>query len=500
MEPDRPVALVVMDGMGVRDVESDNAVAQADTPHLDDLFDTEPYTELAAYGPAVGLPEGYIGNSEVGHLHIGAGRTIPQELVRINEMIADGTFAESEALQDAAATAREEDVTVHVMGIVSDGGVHGHIDHIEALIGFFADAGCDVETHAFLDGRDVEPKSAAEYLERIEAKAAAAGTGHLGSFMGRYFAMDRDENWDRTAVAYDALVSGEGHEAADWEAGLAERYRHDRNDYFVEPVLLPGFEPIEPGDVVVFANWRKDRARQLSRAFLFDDFPHFETMDGDVTFVTMMEYEDDFPNPTVLTEQVVETTVGEVLSGAGLSQLRLTESQKRPHVTYFFDGQREAPWSGVDTQIFKSANVAAYDEKPEMEADKITAHAEEVMREGTHDFVLINYPNGDLVGHTGDLDAAITAVETVDTMVGRLADAAREHGYTLILTSDHGNCEEMTGRYETSHTLNPVPFCIVDDDLRGQELGAGGLVNIAATVFHLMGLDAPDVMDDDLFA
>ncbi|MDY6776700.1 MAG: 2,3-bisphosphoglycerate-independent phosphoglycerate mutase [Candidatus Nanohaloarchaea archaeon] len=493
----RDVVLVVVDGVGIRQEEEGNAVKMADTPNMDRLFSENPYTELEAYGEAVGLPEGYIGNSEVGHLHIGAGRVIPQELVRINEAIEDGSFFEDPALEDAAEKAKDNDGTVHVMGIASDGGVHGHIDHFLALMEFFAGEGCEVESHPFLDGRDVQPKSAPEFLERIQEKAEEIGTGHIGSLMGRYYAMDRDENWGRTEKAYNALVRGEGHEAASWGEGLESRYGEDRNDYFVEPVILDGFEPVEEGDVVVFSNWRKDRARQLSKAFLEPGFDHFDTEDpSKFHFVSMMRYEDDLDNPTVIEEEVVDTTLGEVLERTGVKQLRLSESQKRPHVTYFFDGQREAPFDGMDTKIFPSAKVPSYDEKPEMEADSITSYAEDSMEEGEYGFILINYPNGDLVGHTEDLEAAVEAMETVDEMVGRLADSARENGYTLIVTSDHGNCEEMTGDYSTSHTLNDVPFCVVGAP--GLDLEEGGLNRVGPTVLDLMGIEPPEVMDTSL--
>ncbi|MFB6265620.1 MAG: 2,3-bisphosphoglycerate-independent phosphoglycerate mutase [Candidatus Nanohaloarchaea archaeon] len=492
------VVLVVMDGVGVREEEDRNAVKIADTPNLDRIFSTNPYTELEASGKVVGLPPGYMGNSEVGHLHIGSGRTVPQELLRINRMIGDGSLFEEEALKDAAEHAREEDSTVHVMGIASDGGVHGHIDHFLALMEFFSEEGCDVESHPFLDGRDVPPRSADRYLERVEEEADELGNGEIGSFMGRYYSMDRDNNWGRTEKAYNALVHGQGHEASDWEEGLEERYGEDRNDYFVEPVILDGFEPVQNGDVVVFSNWRKDRARQLTEAFVDRGFERFETEElPDLFFVSMKQYRDDFDNPSVLEEETVETTLGEVLSRKELEQLRLTESQKEPHVTYFFDGQREKKFPGTDTKIFKSADVPSYDEKPEMEAEKITSHAEKVMENGTYDFVLLNYPNGDLVGHTSDLEAAVEAVETMDQMVGRLEGSAEENGYTLIITSDHGNCEDMTEENETSHTLNDVPFCIVNGG--GKNLRRGGLVNVAGTVLDLLGLETPGVMEDPLF-
>ncbi|MDY6773566.1 MAG: 2,3-bisphosphoglycerate-independent phosphoglycerate mutase, partial [Candidatus Nanohaloarchaea archaeon] len=376
------VVLAVLDGIGIREEREGNAFLQAETPNLDRMFSQEPYTELKAWGEAVGLPQGYMGNSEVGHLHIGAGRTVPQELVRINRMIDNGKLRGKKAVKEAVRHVGENGSTVHVMGIVSDGGVHGHIDHFLALMEAFASEGLEVETHAFLDGRDVPPKSADRYLEQVEERAEELGTGELGSFMGRYYAMDRDGNWSRTEKAYRALVEGEGHEAESWREGLEERYSQDRNDYFVEPVILEGFEPVEEGDVIIFTNWRKDRARQLTEAFLDPDFDRFETESlQDVLFVSMKQYRDDFDNPHVIEEVRVEDTLGEVLSRNGRRQLRLTESQKEPHVTYFFDGQREKKFPGTDLKIFDSADVPSYDEKPEMEAKRITEHAEEAVEE-----------------------------------------------------------------------------------------------------------------------
>lgn len=496
------VVLVVMDGIGNAPPGEGNAVSRADTPILDRLFADYPYTELSASGPAVGLPDGYIGNSEVGHLHIGAGRVIPQELVRINKAIADGSFFTNQTLEDAAAYAREHDSTVHVMGIASDGGVHGHIDHMKALIRCFAEKGCEVRTHAFLDGRDVGPKTADRYLADLEETADKYGTGHIASFMGRYYAMDRDNNWQRTQEAYNCLVRGEGRKAADTDAGLEEAYRNDRNDYFVNPTIIDEHSiTVSEHDVVVVSNYRKDRARQLTSAFV-TDFDRFPTTNLDLRFVTMMRYKDSFDNPVVFDRFEVEHTLGDIISEHGMAQLRVTESQKEPHVTYFLNGQREADIAGEDVHIFPSAKVASYDEKPEMEAETITDDAVSTMENEEYEFLFINYPNCDLVGHTGDIDAAITAVETVDAAVGRLVDAAREHGYALVLTSDHGTCETMLdeeGNMHTAHTLNSVPFCIVDDTLQDVTLrDGGGLANIAATVLDLLDLPADEAMDASL--
>lgn len=495
----RNLCLVVLDGLGIAPPGEGNAFARADTPTLDQFFAQYPYTELDASGPAVGLPDGYIGNSEVGHLHLGAGRVIPQELVRINTAIAEDRFCSQDALQAAARYAREHDSTVHVMGIASDGGVHGHIDHIHALVRCFAGHDLDVKVHAFLDGRDVPPTSAARYLEELSATAAAEGTGEIASFMGRYYAMDRDQNWDRTERAYRALVHGEAHTTDDVNDGVQERYRENRNDYFIEPTIVSdSFAPVSEDDVVIFSNYRKDRARQLSAAFIAADFDRFET---DATerpyFVSMMRYRDDFETPVVFERAVVEHTLGDILAEHGIDQLRLSESQKEPHITYFLNGQREPDLPGETVKVFPSAKIPSYDEKPEMEAEKITSYAVDAMADDGYGFIFINYPNADLVGHTGDIEAAIRAVETVDDAVSRLAAAARDNDYTLVLTSDHGTCETMLdeeGNMHTAHTLNKVPFCIVDDTLSGIELGRGGIANIAPTVLELMGINADDEM------
>lgn len=484
--------LAVLDGIGIQDEEEGNAVVQADTPNLDRLFSRFPYTELEAYGPAVGLPEGYIGNSEVGHIHLGAGRVIPQELKRINDAIEDGSFFENDTLKNAAEHATKEDRTVHVMGIASDGGVHGHLHHVLALIQFFAREGCEVRTHPFLDGRDVEPESAEPYLERIQEVAEATGTGAVASIMGRYYAMDRDGNWGRTEKAYRALVYGEGRSAGSVDEAMQTARREDRNDYFVEPTLVEGFNGIDEGDVIVFSNYRKDRARQLTEALNASDVDEFPVEGDAFHFVSMMPYTDRFDVPTVFDQQRVENTLGEVVSRAGVKQLRVSESQKEPHVTYFLDGQREERFPGTDVRIFPSADVDAYDEKPEMEASEITDHVVAAMEEGEHGFIFINYPNCDLVGHTGDLEAAVEAVETVDGQAGRLAEAATQNGYALVLTSDHGTAEELVGTYETSHTLNDVPLCVVGSDL--EEVDGEGLSDVAPVVLELLDIPIPEEM------
>lgn len=495
------VVLVVLDGVGIAPDSDRNAFTAADTPVLDELFGTYPYTELSASGPAVGLPDGYMGNSEVGHLHIGAGRIVEQHLLRINRAINDGSLFDRDAVRDTVDHVRETGGTIHLLGLASDGGVHAHIDHLCALLRFFGEQNVDVVTHAVLDGRDVPPESAEQYLAQIEDTAAAAGTGHIGSFMGRFYAMDRDENWDRTRNAYDLLVSGDSRTAHSISDGMHTARNEDRNDYFVFPTVIGDrFVPVGDGDAVICTNFRKDRMRQLAAAFTSRGFDAFPTAHPDsVRFVSMTPYGSTFTNPYIMEEITVEQTLGEVISGAGLSQLRLTESQKAPHVTYFFDGQRETTLSGEDRCIIPSADVTAYDETPAMAAEQITDRAVDALEQDAYAFILINYPNGDLVGHTGDMDATVTAIETVDTCVGRMVNAAQDAGYTPVITADHGNCETMMDDSvaHTAHTENDVPFCIVADD---GDLPAGtyGLSRVAPTVLDLLNVAIPDEMEASL--
>lgn len=496
------LVLVVLDGVGIAPLSEDNAFSQADTPTLDSLFTTFPYTELAAAGEAVGLPEGYIGNSEVGHLHIGAGRVVPQDLVRINEAITDGSFFERPPVEDVLSHVEEQESIIHLVGMASDGGVHSHIDHMLTLIDFFGEHDADVVTHAVLDGRDVPPESAEQYLDLVQETSKAAGTGRIGSFVGRFYAMDRDDNWERTQEAYELLVSGAKRNANTVSDGLEIARKHDRNDYFVRPTVIRGdYASVGDDDAIIFTNYREDRARQLTAAFVepgFDRFPvhHPES----VRFVSMKPYKDTFPNPAIMARQRVQPTLGEIVSEHGLQQLRLSESQKAAHVTYFFDGQREDAFDGMDTHIIPSAKVGSYDEKPEMEADVITEHAVQAFQDGKYGFVLVNYPNGDLVGHTGDVDAAVTAVETVDRCVARLVQTAQEQGYTVAITADHGNCENMKadGRMHTAHTLNNVPFCIVGDEELALDTGSHGLSRVAPTVLDLLNIEPADDMEPSL--
>jgi 2,3-bisphosphoglycerate-independent phosphoglycerate mutase len=484
----KPVVLVVMDGVGLRDAREGNAFKQAETPELDSLME-DGYEQLEASGPAVGLPEGYTGNSEVGHLHMGAGRRVPQRLSRINEAIDTGELAENKALVDALERAEQRGVAFHLAGIVSDGGIHGHIDHLEALMEV-----CDsyeleqLWIHAFTDGRDVAPKSAARFLDRIEAKCGQLGVdAGIATVIGRYYAMDRDHNWDRTHRAYRAMAEAEGFEFEDSDEALTECYSSGDYDYFVQPSVASDYPGMTPDDELVFYNFRADRERQICDALLLEEFDQFENPVRP-TLTSMFRYRREFDNPVMFEKKVVENTLGEKIAEAGLSQLRVAESQKRPHVTYFFNGQRELEFDGEERYFVESDKIKAYDQKPEMHADDTTDRVVEAIQEEEHGFIMINYANCDLVGHTGEMEAAVEAVETVDRNVGRLAEAVRGSDYGMLVTADHGNCEDMGSEESpnTSHTSNPVPAIGVDLDLEFEE---GELWEVHTMLSTRLGLD-----------
>ncbi len=460
----RPVLLVVMDGVGLRDEEEGNAFKLADTPNLDRLME-EGFAKLDASGPAVGLPEGYTGNSEVGHLHLGAGRRIPQRLTRINEAVESGELERNDALVSALERAEQDNTTLHFAGIISDGGIHGHIDHLKALMEIAS--GHDIEEvyiHCFTDGRDVKPKSAEKFLSQVEEWCGEYDT-EIATVMGRYYSMDRDHNWDRTEKAYRAMAEAEGFGFSDPAEAVERTYREGDYDYFIQPSVKEGYEGMEDVDELVFYNFRADRERQIAEAFLD---PGFDEFDNPVrpNFTSMFLYRHDFGNPVMFEKHVVEDTLGEKVEEADMKQLRVTESQKVPHVTYFFNGQRELEFDGEDREFIESDKIKAYDLAPEMHADGITDIVMDAVERGEHDFILLNYPNGDLVGHTGDLEAAVTAMETVDRNVGRLVDAVKGTDYVMLLTADHGNCEDMgtLDSPSTSHTSNPVPLIGINTD------------------------------------
>jgi 2,3-bisphosphoglycerate-independent phosphoglycerate mutase len=482
----QPVLLVVMDGVGLREKNKGNAFKQADTPNIGRLMSRNGFAKLDASGPAVGLPEGYTGNSEVGHLHLGAGRKIPQRLTRINKAIENNELREKEALKEALQRAEKNDTAVHFAGIISDGGIHGHIDHLKALLEISSDYDVEVKIHCFTDGRDVAPKSAEKYLNQIE-EWTEEYDAEIASVMGRYYSMDRDHNWDRTHKAYIAMAEGEGFEFSDPREALEKTYDEGDYDYFVQPSVSESYGGMTDEDEVVFYNFRADRERQIEEELVEEVNPDEYEEPVHPNFTSMFRYEHEIENPAIFEKQVVEDTLGEKIEDADLSQLRVAESQKKPHVTFFFNGQRELEFEHEERHFVESDKIKAYDQKPEMHADDITEVVLDALREGEKDFILLNYANCDLVGHTGDIDAAITAVETVDRNIGRLEKTAGETDYAMLVTSDHGNCEDM-GTEEnpnTSHTLNQVPLFGVNTDIEFED---GELWSVEEVVEEIMSI------------
>jgi 2,3-bisphosphoglycerate-independent phosphoglycerate mutase len=471
------VALVVLDGWGLAPAGPGNAVELADTPVFDRLWETRPHTTLEASGEAVGLPPGQMGNSEVGHLTIGAGRVLYQDLVRINRAIEDGSFFENKALAGAFKRARDRGGNVHLLGLVSHGGVHSHIDHLQALLELSRRQRLEERTwvHAFTDGRDVSPTSAVHDLAELPAE-------QIATIVGRYYAMDRDERWDRTERALAALVQNEGVLGTVPVSEVQRSYDEGVTDEFIEPIVLDGRPRIAGEDAVVFFNFRPDRARQLTQKLLASGF--------DVT--TMTRYRDDFECPTAFEEQEVDGTAAEALSEAGVRQLHIAETEKYAHVTYFFNGGRELEWPGETRILVPSPrDVPSYDHKPQMSAREVTDRFVEALDENGYGFAVLNFANPDMVGHTGSIRAAVKAVETVDECLGRVVEAVEEKGGVALITADHGNAERMLeddGSPHTAHTSNPVPLIATDPELT---LVEGGLSDLAPTAFSLLGLAKP---------
>jgi len=497
-------ALIVLDGWGLGDHDGRDAVRAAETPTFDRLRETGAFGTLRTHGRRVGLPEGQMGNSEVGHLNIGAGRVVRQAYTRIVDSIEDGSFRENEALNDALSYADDHDGTVHLMGLLSDGGVHSDITHFQALIELAADRGVEAVTHAFTDGRDTAPKSGAGHLETITETAADHGTGDVATVSGRYYAMDRDENWERTNRAYEAIVNRKAdHEADTAVAAVEDSYARGDTDEFIEPTLVADQPALAGGDGIIFVNFRADRARQLVR-MLADIEPEWavETSPPDTKLVTMTQYDKTFDLDVAYPPEQPANTLGEVVADAGLDQLRLAESEKYPHVTYFLNGGREIEFDGERREIIKSPAVATYDLQPEMHAEKVTDTAIDIIEADDPELLVVNYANPDMVGHTGDYEAAITAVETVDEQLGRLAETIQAAGGHLIVTADHGNADDMGTEADphTAHTFNPAPVIYIspEDDDGGQTMRNGGaLCDLAPTLLELMELPTPKEMTGD---
>ena len=496
----RPLVLCILDGWGTRAETHGNAIAAADLPNWRRILASATLTDIDASGEAVGLPTGVMGNSEVGHINIGSGRVVPQGLVVINESVRDGSFAKNPVIAQAIAHARESGGTVRFIGLVSDGNVHSAQTHLEALI---AAVPSDVPllVDAFLDGRDVAPRSAEIYLTTLDAYLVAHGRpGAIATIGGRYYAMDRDKRWERTQKAYDALASGKAEQhAATALDGLRAAYARGENDEFVVPTMIGDARPIQDGDAVIYFNFRPDRARQLTMAFsgvAFHEFPvrNFSTL----LFATMTRYEEHFTNPILFGPRPQAETFGEVIARAGLKQLRLAETEKYAHVTYFFNGGREDVFAGEDRVLIPSnRSVATYDLAPEMSAHDITSAAIEDLQHHHHDVIVMNYANADMVGHTGVWNATISALETLDVAIGRLAHAVKAAGGILAITADHGNAEEKIdadGNPLTAHTANLVPFVLISDQPLGKLAAGGKLGDIAPTLLPLLGLETPREM------
>jgi 2,3-bisphosphoglycerate-independent phosphoglycerate mutase len=496
-----PLVLAILDGWGVRKDPFGNAIAAAELPNWNRLLARYPHAELEASGEAVGLPAGVMGNSEVGHINIGSGRVVPQGIVVIDDAIADGTFATNPVLHQCIEHVRAHKGTLHFFGLVSDGKVHSSLDHLEAFIDAVAAADVPLAVDAFLDGRDTPPRSALGYLARVEAHLAARGrAGAISSVCGRYYAMDRDKRWDRIEKAYAMLARGEApFRAPTASAAVEAAYARDENDEFVLPTIVGDARPVRDGDAVIFFNFRADRGRELTMAFSderFDTFPVHRYRD--LMFATMTRYEENFTNPVLFGPRPQARTFGELLAEAGLSQLRLAETEKYAHVTYFFNGGREEVFADEDRVLIPSnRSVATYDLAPEMSANDITSAAVEDIGRGHHDVIVMNYANADMVGHTGVWDATISAVETLDVCLGRLDHAVRAAGGILAITADHGNAEEKLdpeGAVLTAHTTNPVPFVLVSDPPLGALRGGGKLGDVAPTLLPLLQIPVPPEM------
>ena len=502
----KPTVLMILDGYGLNDRVDGNAVAQAKTPVMDALMKEYPFVKGNASGMAVGLPEGQMGNSEVGHLNMGAGRIVYQELTRITKEIQDGTFFENPALLDAVNNCKKNNSALHLFGLLSDGGVHSHITHLYGLLELAKRNGLEkVYVHCFLDGRDTPPASGKGYAEQLEAKMKKIGVGEIASVMGRYYAMDRDNNYDRVKLAYDALTKGEGLKAASGPEGIQASYDRDETDEFVKPTVVEkDGKPvalIADGDSVIFFNFRPDRAREITRAFCDDDFKGFERGKRlDTVYVCFSDYDHTIQNKEVAFHKIAVTnTFGEWLAANNMTQARIAETEKYAHVTFFFNGGVEEPNQGEDRVLVNSPkDVATYDLKPEMSAYQVCDKLTEAIRSGKYDVIIINFANPDMVGHTGVQAAAIKAVETVDECVGKAVAAVKEMDGVLFICADHGNAEQLidyeTGAPFTAHTTNPVPFILVNYDPAYTLREGGCLADIVPTLIQIMGKEQPKEM------
>lgn len=495
----RPLLLVILDGFGIADKEG-NAIASAKTPNIDKLFSENPITSIGASGLNVGLPEGQMGNSEVGHTNIGAGRIVYQELTRITKSIEDGKFFENDEFNKAIENVKEHNSSLHLMGLLSNGGVHSHNSHLYALVELAKRKGIkNVYIHAFLDGRDVAPTSGKDFIIECEKKLKEIGVGKIATVIGRYYAMDRDNRWERVKKAYDAMVFGEGKYCDSASLAVDTSYSEGVTDEFVVPTVCAKDTKIQKNDSVIFFNFRPDRAREITRTLVDPDFNGFERKDGlfPLTFICMTQYDATIPNVKVAFKpQSLRNTFGEYISNKGLAQLRIAETEKYAHVTFFFNGGIEKNYKNEDRILVPSPKVATYDLQPGMSAYEVTNKVIDSIKIGKYDVIILNYANCDMVGHTGVFEAAVKAVEVVDKCVGKVKDAMDSMNGVTIITADHGNADKMYDNNHkpfTAHTTNPVPFCVIGYDC---ELKDGGkLADIAPTMLEILGLPKPEEMD-----
>ncbi len=500
----KPYALIIMDGYGVNERHEGNAIYAAKTPNMDKYMAECPNTIIHASGMDVGLPDGQMGNSEVGHTNIGAGRIVYQELTRITKSIEDGDFFENEVLMGAVENCKKNNSALHFMGLLSDGGVHSHINHLYGLLEMAKKNGLDkVYVHCFMDGRDVSPTSGADFTDALVAKMRALGTGKIATVMGRYYAMDRDNRWERVSEAYKAMVYGEGKKDTSAVNAIKKSYNENVTDEFVVPTVITddkgdALGKISANDSVVFFNFRPDRAREISRTIVDKEFSGFEREFFNTYFVCMTQYDASMPNVQVAFKpQSLVNTFGEYISKKGLRQLRIAETEKYAHVTFFFNGGVESVYDGEDRALINSPKVATYDLQPEMSAPEVCDEVVKRIESGEYDVIVLNYANCDMVGHTGIFDAAVKAVETVDTCLGKTVDAIVKMGGTALITADHGNADQMvdyaTNDVFTAHTTNVVPLVMIGGE-EGAKLKVGRLADLAPTMLDLMGLEKPDEM------
>lgn len=492
---------MILDGWGIAKNKDVSAIDKAHTPFVDSLYTKYKHSKLEASGLAVGLPDGQMGNSEVGHMNIGAGRVVYQDLVKINKAVEDGSIATNEVINTAFVYAKEQNKHVHFIGLVSDGGVHSHINHLKGLCTAAHNIGLtNVFVHAFTDGRDTDPKSGLGFLTELENHMNST-TGKIASITGRYFAMDRDNRWERVKLAYDSMTKNIGNQTSNWKAAIEESYSEDVTDEFIKPIIINDSKPIQDGDVVINFNFRTDRGREITQALTQKNFPEQDMHKLDLYYVTMTNYDDSFVGVKVAYDKDnLENTLGEVLSKKGLKQIRIAETEKYPHVTFFFSGGKEEPFEGETRLLCPSPKVATYDLQPEMSAADISAKIIPELKAKSANFICLNYANPDMVGHTGVFDSAVKACETVDTEASNVVSAALESNYDIIIIADHGNPDMMVnpdGSPNTAHTTNLVPCILVSNDSTYQ-IKDGKLGDLAPTILTIMGEEIPVEMTGEI--